>query len=465
MIDAPSHQQTFRRRFLADRSGAVAILFGLAAIPLMGMVGVGLDYAGGIRQRTRLVNALDAAVLTAASSPATPGSIQPTVTSYVRANLGSISPRQTLIVTASKAADGSISASATLTSPTWIMGLFGKPNLPVSANVKAAPAGANEKIEVALALDTTGSMMGAKLAGLKVAAKDLVTKVYSGSLAAANVRVGIVPFSTYVNVGVTYRGASWLTNTAYSSTTTTVCSDTYPNAQYLDPVTTTGTCYNDGVPYSCTSTTYNTIILGTPVNVCAPVTSTSDWYGCVGSRSAALEQQELVDATNPSPGIQNCSIDPALLRLTNDQSALNARIDALVAANETYIAPGILWAWRVLSPLGPFADGAAYGAAKKYLVLMTDGANTRSVDQPYHWNTDATSANTVTSQTCASVKAKGIRVYTVAFDVTDAAIKNILQACATSPTDYYDSATVADLQTAFGTIAASISGAKVRLVH
>jgi hypothetical protein len=70
-------------------------------------------------------------------------------------------------------------------------------------------------------------------------------------------------------------------------------------------------------------------------------------------------------------------------------------------------------------------------------------------------------ANKVTGETCAAIKATGIRIYVVAFMVTDASIISVLQNCASAPINYYTASTVTDLQSAFQTIGSQIT--KVRL--
>lgn len=457
-----TYDRTGLRSLLRDRRGNVAMLFGLAVVPLFGFVGAAVDYGNGVRDRARLANALDAAVLSAASAHVTDSAAQAAVEKYVRANLGAVRADQALTVTASVDSAQAVTATATLSSPTWIMGMFGKPTMNVSATVKAAP-GAADKMEIALVLDTTGSMSGAKLDGMKQAAKNLVTTIYAGANATSSVRVGIAPFADYVNVGLGYRNASWVANTQDVSTTSTTCADTYPDAKYLDPVNNPATCYNDGSPYDCSWTSYNTIILGTPVNVCSTTTSTSTWNGCVGSRNYPLDLQDAVDSVNRVPGMLDTWCAAPLQRLTNSVPTLTAQIDALTASSETYIAPGLLWGWRILSPRAPFADGAPYSAARKVLILMTDGANTRSPNYPDHWGGDVATANSLTSQTCAQIKANGIRVYTIAFGVTDTGIKSILQNCASTGGDYYDSATISDMQAAFASIGAKVGA--IRLVR
>jgi Flp pilus assembly protein TadG len=50
------------RRLLEDRSGNVAAIFAVAAIPALGLVGVAVDYSRATGYRTALQSAADAAV-------------------------------------------------------------------------------------------------------------------------------------------------------------------------------------------------------------------------------------------------------------------------------------------------------------------------------------------------------------------------------------------------------------------
>ena len=54
----------------ADRSGNVAVIFGIAAIPVFGLVGAAVDYSRANSARTAMQVALDAAALTVAKEAA-----------------------------------------------------------------------------------------------------------------------------------------------------------------------------------------------------------------------------------------------------------------------------------------------------------------------------------------------------------------------------------------------------------
>ena len=146
---------------------------------------------------------------------------------------------------------------------------------------------------------------------------------------------------------------------------------------------------------------------------------------------------------------------------------------------------GLVWGWHTLSPVGPFADGSAYGTShlKKIIILMTDGQNTFTNANSnnhslydglgYIWQNmlvGATSASSDAQRTtamdnrlaqlCAAIKTKDIHVYTVRVEFSGGSA-SLLQSCATAPEDFYDVSNVADLGVAFDAIAGSISHLRI----
>ena len=447
------------RHLVACRRGNVTMMFAIALLPIFGAIGIAVDYANAVRIRGNLQHAVDAAVLssaTGAGQGTTPTASR--VTALVKASLARSSSLPTPAIAVSLATAGVVGANVSVSVPTGFMQVLGIPAITVGASSQAGYGVG--PVELALVLDTTASMAGAKLTNLQSAATSLVNTVFAAPNAATNVKMSLVPFSSYVNVGLTYRNAAWLSNTTDSSSTSTQCWTTYPNAIYALPLTTTGTCYADGSPYSCSTTTYQSITLGTPVNQCGPVTYTYTWYGCVGSRAYPLDMADTVSAGSPVPGMSNIQCSDPLQRLTNSQASIISQIGALTAAGETYIPSGLIWGWRTLSPNAPFADAKPYhGPTSKVMILMTDGFNTHSPNYPDHEGTDTSLANMLTAQLCSNIRAQGIQIYTIAFQVTDPNIKSILSACADGPPYFFDASTVGSIQTAFSTIAGNLTSA------
>ncbi len=83
-----------------------------------------------------------------------------------------------------------------------------------------------------------------------------------------------------------------------------------------------------------------------------------------------------------------------LLTLTQDNSALTAKINSMSAGGTTNLLPGFMWGWRTISPNGPFKDLAVapkpYGAAgnTKAIVFMTDGFNNWTANSDYAYKSE-----------------------------------------------------------------------------
>ncbi len=193
------------------------------------------------------------------------------------------------------------------------------------------------------------------------------------------------------------------------------------------------------------------------------------------------------DNVGPNSG---CDVQP-LQRLTTDVDSVLNQINGMTANGNTEIPIGLVWGWHVLSPLGPFADGAAYGSpgVTKVVVLVTDGANTYGTSSDMNFSlytshgwalsqriTTSTTASDVQSalnsrlQTlCKNMKSRNsdgtwkINIYTVPLEVTDANIKSLLQGCVTDPANYVDTTSSSQLASTFQNIAGSIQS--LRMAH
>ena len=70
-------------------------------------------------------------------------------------------------------------------------------------------------------------------------------------------------------------------------------------------------------------------------------------------------------------------------------------------------------------------------------------------------------ANQRSEELCTNIKAKGIKIYTVAFEVADLGIKDILRDCASAPSNFFDADDSSELQTAFENIGANLSPLRI----
>jgi Flp pilus assembly protein TadG len=202
----------FLRSFLRDCRAGVAPMFALAVIPVIGLVGAAVDYSRANSIRTKVQGALDATALAMARSAPTltESDLQTKTKDYFTAlfnkpdlkNLNvtasySTTSGSTLVITANGSVD---------TTFTRVMG-FNALNVGSSATIKWG----NQRLRVALALDTTGSMASAgKIEALKTATKGLLDQLKNAASQNGDVYVSIVPFARNVNAGSTNYDASWI---------------------------------------------------------------------------------------------------------------------------------------------------------------------------------------------------------------------------------------------------------------
>jgi Flp pilus assembly protein TadG len=139
------------RAFGRAQAGNLAVIFSLAAIPIIGAIGAAVDFSTANDVRTQLQNALDAAVLAGVTqtsakqvSIATSVFTGDFIAKY--GNTGSASFTQN--------ANGSLSGTATSTVQTSFMAMLGKTSMVVKATATATP-GAQGTTPVCILLTST----------------------------------------------------------------------------------------------------------------------------------------------------------------------------------------------------------------------------------------------------------------------------------------------------------------------
>jgi Flp pilus assembly protein TadG len=448
--------------FLRDRAGNIGMIFCASLFAIVGSAGLAVDYSRAGTARAELQASLDSAILASARRASTgDANALNAVERFVEASFAAKHPEMSVEVTASTTPDGRVVATATGRVPMALMQVLGVSEVPIAARA-AAQFGAGAA-EVALVLDNTRSMQGSKMDALKQGAKELVDILFEPRDAQLSVRVGVVPFAQYVNVGMSYRNESWMSVAPDSSTPGEYCRNEYPNAVSSNCRPHSYTAYDDGMPYTVNTTICDTVY-GDPVWTCSPTVDTQTWNGCAGSRPYPIESSASDDFSVPVPGAMNTSCPQPLTRLSNNPASIKSEIEAMTTVGETYMPAGLAWGWRILSPRGPFGDGddvLTRPDLKKFLVLMTDGSNTISPTYPKHEGGDKALANDLTAETCASIKARGTYIYAIAFEVPDPVIQDVLKDCATAPPYYYVAEDSDDLREAFAAIANSISAVRL----
>lgn len=457
-----------RTGMMRARDGNVAMLFAILIVPLLVGVGMAIDGLRAHQVHNELAEATDAGVLAAARARI----LDPTLTNaaataiarkYFDNNrrIGADLELQTF--------DFSYDSTtrlfrlhATGRVKTAMLGVIGREWLPIDviSEAKVAPP---RVLEAVLVLDNTQSMNGSKIASLKTAAHNLVDQLMSPST--PNVKVGLVPFSQYVNVGLSRRSEPWIDVPADWTDSGSWCRNEYPNRTYSNCTTTTTTCTsnNDGsITTSSCSNTNCDVNDGAPVYTCDPYTNNHIWRGCVGSRNAPHDVQDTAWGGQLAPGLLDEWCPNEVTPLTNVKATVSAAIDAMFVQGNTYIPAGLFWGQALISSGAPFTEGETYAntaaqAGVKAIVLMTDGMNTLSASYPAHNGGDIAAANAKTTALCDEIKSSDVRIYTVSFQVTDPTIQSLLDNCATDPSQSFDADNAAELNDAFLEIGRSLT--------
>jgi Flp pilus assembly protein TadG len=435
-----------------DQAGNTALITALAAVPLVGSAGVAVDMIRAHNAQINLQAATDAAALAAGSDPmASDVMINKVMADYLAANgLQHAVDRITKVDFNRDPKSTRMTLKVTGELDTTLAHVLGIDKLDLEA-YSEVESGTNS-IEVVLVLDNTYSMSAEKrIDTLKKASKKLVQRLMKSKSGATTMKIGIVPFSRYVNVGMASKGSSWLNVPA------DVPAVWYEN-QKCEYRKATGTW--DGVP-SEYDEAYNCVPVTPPI--AHPYTKT--WHGCVGSRSDLLDTR-IDTLSDRYPGILDASCASELTPLTANLKLLEDQLDKMVTIDETYIAPGVLWGWNVLAAGEPFTGAMTKDELKaanghKIMVLMTDGDNTLSASYPEHGGNDNLKADIKTATLCDNVKKDGIRMYTVAFKVDKKSSLDLLQNCATDSTMAFDADNDDALIASFDEIAASLASLRL----
>jgi Flp pilus assembly protein TadG len=219
------------RRFGADQSGNIAVLFGIAIIPILAFVGAAVDYSRANAARSSMQAALDATALMLSkdlsAGTITASDIPTKATAYFKALYTSTDAQNVQVnatyttATSSAAATILLNASGQIT--TEFMNIVGFPTM--GFNTNTTTTWGNVKMRVALVLDNTGSMsQNNKLVALKNAVAGsggLIDQLSNLAKNPGDVYISIVPFAKTVNVGSSNYNQSWIDWTDWLNPPTT----------------------------------------------------------------------------------------------------------------------------------------------------------------------------------------------------------------------------------------------------
>jgi Flp pilus assembly protein TadG len=381
------------QRFRSDQRGNVAILFGLALLPVVGMVGAAVDYSRANAVRAALQAAADAAALTAARDAS--GLSEARIAERARGVFAANFNRKdaTLGPIEVVKGDKTVRVAASATVKTSIMAIMHVDTIKVATAGEVAWG--RNRIELALVLDNTGSMStDGKMPALKAAVRDLISDLEKSS-DRDMIKVSIVPFDTQVNIGTRFRNESWLT-------------------------------FDAGLDRSLR-------------------VDRRHWEGCVVDREKPHDSKDYGGVSRSDYPAAKCETG-SLARvqpLTNDFRALRETVDAMRPSGYTNITIGMTWGLASLSRGEPFSEAEPFGTRnlKKYMVVLTDGDNTRN-----RFSNDHREIDERTRLACREVKDSGVTLFTIR---VVAGNRQLLRDCASTTDLYREVKDASEIQPAF----------------
>lgn len=191
-------------QLLLDQSGNVALISAASLFPILALIGGGLDMSRAYMATTQLQSACDAGTLAGRRAMGKSGVYEANEKAIARrmfdTNFDAATVDADGIVFETASNDqGQVTGTASARMPTVIMHMFNKDDFDITASCMAELQVSNT--DVMFVLDTTGSMAGTRIAGLREAVKDFHRTMNQAVTSdATRVRYGFVPYSMTVNV-------------------------------------------------------------------------------------------------------------------------------------------------------------------------------------------------------------------------------------------------------------------------
>jgi Mg-chelatase subunit ChlD len=409
-------------RFFQDRRANVLPLFSIAMVPVIGFMGAAVDYSRMLATRTAMQNALDATALYMSKevglAPFTAAQITEKADNYFRAQFNRPEAKALAIAAslASNAGMFTLKMSASAKVDMTFARVIGQTEVPIGSSSEVVWG--FKRLEIALALDNTGSMSSSsKMTELKKAAKGLIDTLKAAAKRPEDVKIAIVPFDTTVHLGTAYKDAEWID---YSTL------GTWQYSQYY------GWQWVQG--------------------------NKNTWEGCLMDRKQEFDVSDTVPTTANADtffAAADCGGSlTKILPLTNDWTAMTTKIDAMTPNGNTNVTIGLVWGWHALTGGVPLTEATAPAPdLEKVIILLTDGDNTQN-----RFTSNSAQIDARTKKVCQNVKNAGIRLYTIRVINGNAAL---LSECATTPGMYFNVQQASQLNTVFSTIAQNLANLRI----
>ena len=436
--------RTFRRA----KAGNVILTFALSFIPMVGMVGAAVDYSRGNSAKAAMQQAIDATglILSKDASTMLQTALNDKATNVFK-TLVNRPEIVNIVVTPvlSSPSEGSflLQIAATGMVDTTFTKILGKDHLDLSVNTEIRWG--MKKLELALALDNTGSMaQSSKMTELKKAllnvkdqngatADGLLMVLKNAAKQAGDVKISVIPFDIAVRIGTTYKSETWLEWTKEYGT----CS----SSSYVTKA--------DCQAHSKTWTTSN---------------NQNNWTGCVLDRD---KDNDVADTTPvvgtgstlfPTTKYPSCTGLVEALPLTDiwgtGYQTLYDKINSMQPNQNTNVTIGLAWGWHSLTPNLPWTQALdPKPDLDKVIILLTDGDNTQN-----RFSTTQSAIDTRTTAACDAVRVANIKLYTIRVIDGNA---TLLRNCATKTSMYFEVSQASQLSPVFDAIAQDLANLRI----
>ena len=451
------------RRFVGANDGNIAILFGIAVIPIISFVGAAVDYTRAVSARSSMQAALDSTALMLAKD-LTEGTINTSQIStkadlYFKALYTNTEARSVAITatyTQNSGNGSTILINGTGNIETGFMRVVGFPKM--DFNTSSTSAWGNVRMRVAMVLDVTGSMASSgKMGAMQTAAKALVDQLSALQKNPGDIYISMVPFAKDVNLGTSYKDETWIDWDVWTDQNPTwgTCSQNWRTTKSSclsaskiwtpDKTKWTGCVTDRTKDYDTTNTPPTSS--NAPTMVVVEEYITKNWDG-------STNEQYCKTGNSPYVG--------KIVPLSYDWAALKTAIGALEPTGNTNQGIGLAWGWLTLgvgvAPFNAPAKDTANYTYKDAIVLLSDGLNTQN-----RYTTTASEIDARQKIMCANAKASpySITIYTVQVNTGGDAESTVLKECASGTDKFYHITDPNQTLTVFNSIGQSLARLRV----
>ncbi len=399
----------------------------LSIVPIGGTVGLSVDLGRAYLAKSLLQEAVDAAALAGArqyhttnSAASANAAARSVFDANASARLSGAAP-----VIAMNTSTKTMSVSATYDVNTSFIRIVAPTRnattVKATADAVIQNTGLAKNLEVSVMLDVSVSMGQSsgspgltKLQAMQSAAKNLIDTVVQTSQTPYASRVALAPYSSAVNVGGYFNA---VTGTA-------------PVGAWKSVVERAGAFNATQDPPS------------------------TNFFPSFKNMQSSVKGQYV----SYVKGLSNSPLTATIQPLSTNKTALKSSIDAFTTDGTTAGQIGTAWSWYLLSPnwsgvfTGASAPAAYSSDVSKVVVLMSD------FDYNTYYQSGVGDMNAQAAALCANMKAAGVTVYTIGFQVDHnlANSVSLFQGCASDATKAIEATNGTELIAAFQNVADTV---------